>query len=95
MRSSILTDDMNHCYLCGKYVSAERGNRNIHEVFFGSANRKKSITWSCCVPLCIECHNRVHHDHDVDWKLKQECQKRFEELYGFIKFTEVFKRNYL
>lgn len=94
MRFSILTDDMNHCYLCGKYVSPELGNRNIHEVYYGW-KRGRSIDTGCCVPLCIECHTKVHNDHDTDWQLKQECQKEFERRYGFIRFMEIFKRNYL
>lgn len=92
-RFSILTDDMEHCYICGATPV------HIHEVFYGSANRKKSIEYGCCVPLCPRHHNMskdgVHFDHELDWKLKQECQKRFEELHGFTKFTEVFRRNYL
>lgn len=95
MRFSILTDDMEHCYLCGQYVSRERGNLNIHEVYFGTWKRARSIEYGCCVPLCIECHNKVHHDHETDWYLKQVCQKRFEELYGYTKFMEIFKRSYL
>ena len=92
MRFSILTDDLEHCYICGASPV------HIHEVFYGSANRKKSISTGCCVPLCYDHHvgrHGVHYDHDLDWRLKQECQKRFEELHGFIKFMETFKRNYL
>ena len=92
-RFSIVTDDMNHCLLCGRYI--DKGTRNTHEVFHGTANRKKSIQYGCCAYLCIDCHRKVHKDDDVDWYLKQMFQKRFEELYGFVKFMEVFKRNYL
>ena len=33
--------------------------------------------------------------HELDLRLKRECQQRFEELYGHEKFMEVFKKNYL
>lgn len=92
MRFSILTDDMEHCYICG------RPGVHIHEIYFGS-KRQKSIDWGCCVPLCPYHHNMskhgVHNDHELDWRLKQECQREFEKRYGFIKFMETFHRNYL
>lgn len=93
MNSSILTYDMNHCYLCGVYLP--KGERHMHEIYYGSANRKKSKKWDCCVPLCVYCHNKAHHDHDIDYDLKVKCQIEFEKLHGFVKFMEVFHRNYL
>lgn len=91
-RTSILTDDMEHCYVCGASPV------HIHEVYFGT-KKWKSIEYGCCVPLCPKHHNMskegVHHNHDLDWRLKQECQKEFERRYGFVKFMEVFRRNYL
>lgn len=92
-RFSILTDDMTRCYITGSTI-----NIHIHEIFFGSF-RQKSIKWGCCVPLRADWHNMsnygVHYDHDLDIKLKKECQKRFEEIYGHEKFMEVFRKNYL
>lgn len=91
-RFSILTNDMEHCYICGATPV------HIHEIYFGSYKRKRSIQYGCTVPLCVDHHvgkHGVHYDHDLDWKLKQECQEKFEELHGYIKFMEVFKRNYL
>jgi hypothetical protein len=37
----------------------------------------------------------VHFNKDLDRKLKQETQEKFEELYGHDKFIEVFGRNYI
>lgn len=92
MRFSILTDDMDHCYICG------RSPVHIHEIYYGSYKRKHSIRLGCCVPLCLDHHvgkHGVHYDHELDWRLKQECQREFEKRYGFIKFMETFHRNYL
>lgn len=91
---SILQPDMSSCYICGK-----RGALHIHEVFYGTANRKKSIAYGCYVSLCPEHHNMsndgVHLNKALDNSLKMACQKRFEELYGHEKFMEVFHRNYI
>ena len=92
MRFSILTDDMDHCYICG------RSPVHIHEIYYGSYKRKHSVRLGCCVPLCLDHHvgkHGVHYDHELDWRLKQECQREFEKRYGFIKFMETFHRNYL
>ncbi len=93
-RFSLLTDDMTKCYITGR-----TDNIHIHEVFFGTANRKKSIEWGCCVPLTAEMHNMsskgVHNNWVLDLKLKQEMQRAFEKKYGHEKFMEVFRKNYL
>lgn len=90
---SILQKDMSKCYICGKPGEC------THEVFFGTANRKKSIEWGCYVKLCNHCHNMsnesVHMDHTIDVRLKQEMQSKFEELYGHDKFMTVFGRSWL
>lgn len=91
MRFSILTDDLTKCYLCGK------PKEHLHEVFFGR-NRINSMKWGCVVPLCFECHqgkNGVHHNHEVDIKLKQICQKKFIETYKETNFLEIFHKNYI
>lgn len=93
-RFSLLTDDMETCY-----VSGATNNIHIHEVFYGTANRTKSIEYGCCVPLTACLHNMsdkgVHYNKTLDMRLKREMQKAFEEKYSHEKFMEVFHRNYL
>lgn len=93
-RFSLLTDDMTKCYITGSTKDI-----HIHEVFFGSANRKKSIQWGCCVPLRADWHNMsnygVHFNRELDLKLKREMQKAFEEKYSHEKFIEVFHQSWL
>ena len=48
-RTSIITDDMNHCYLCGLKKD------HIHEVCFGK-NRLNSIKHALVIPVCFNCH---------------------------------------
>lgn len=89
-RYSILTDDLTKCYVCGK------PKQELHEIYFGK-NRSNSIIFGCVVPLCYEHHRGntgVHHNHTLDMQLKQECQKRFQELYS-VEFINIFYKNYL
>lgn len=89
-RFSILTDNMDICYLCG------RRKQHLHEVFFGR-NRQLSMKYGCVVPLCFNCHEKVHNDYATDLKLKQECQKRYMKYYEVDEeaFIKTFRSNYL
>ncbi|MDO4379086.1 MAG: hypothetical protein Q4C64_08190 [Erysipelotrichia bacterium] len=91
---SIIQKDMSKCYVCGTTTDL-----HTHEIFFGTADRKKSIEWGCYVRLCAKHHNMsnagVHLCHWLDRKLKEIAQKEFESLYGHDKFMEIFHRNYL
>lgn len=84
----------NECWKCH-----DTRNLHTHEVFYGTANRKKSIDYGLQVKLCGKHHNLstegVHFNKALDKELKTYAQKKFEELYGHDKFMEIFKRNYL
>ena len=91
---SIVQEDMSRCYVCGTTY-----NLHTHEIFFGSANRKKSIQYGLQVRLCGEHHNLssmgVHFNNDLNTKLKKEGQTKFEETYPNLNFKEIFGKNYL
>lgn len=91
---SIIQKDMSKCYVCGTTQ-----NLHVHEIYGGSANRKKSIEWDCYVRLCGNHHNMsnqgVHFNKHLDQTLKQNCQIMFEAIHGHDKFMEVFHKNYL
>ena len=93
-RYSILQNEMNECLVCGS-----THNLHVHEVFFGTANRQKSIKYGCCVCLCSRHHNGsnegVHFNKTLDLKLKKHMQKRFQEVYPELDFLKIFGRNYL
>lgn len=78
------------CYICG---STDRVA--THEIFFGTANKKKSIEDGMCVNLCGPHHNLgsegVHFNHELDLKLKQEGQRKWEATYGD---REAFRKRY-
>lgn len=93
-RNKSIIHDMSKCYVCGTTQDL-----HTHEVFYGSANRKKSIEWGCYVKLCGRHHNLsnegVHYNKTLDTKLKQEAQRKFEMIHGHEKFMEIFRKNYL
>ena len=92
-RFSVITDDMDHCYICG------RNRECLHEVFYGTANRKLSIKYGMVIPLCNFHHNMsdmgIHFNYFLDTKVKQEAQYRFNEVYPDLDFLQIFGKNYL
>lgn len=80
MRKSIVFP-MNKCCVCGKSI-----NVRSHEIFFGTANRKKSIEDGMVAPLCDKDHNTssagVHFNKELDLKLKRKAQQVWENTYG-------------
>lgn len=94
MRYSIL-NNLDKCYFCGK------PKEHIHEVFYGTANRKVSIQNGFCVGLCNAHHNMsndsVHAkpNQGKDLELKQVYQKEFEKTHSRDDFIKLIGRNYL
>lgn len=88
-----ILQDRRECYITGATEGLHK-----HHVYAGS-RRKAAEQWGCWVWLRRDWHNGapygVHQNPDLDRRLKQECQERFEELYGHEKFMEVFGKNYL
>jgi hypothetical protein len=91
---SIMTDDTEHCYLCGATQ-----NLQMHHIFFGTSNRKQSEFFGLKVPLCIYCHTEsnhaVHQNIVTDMELKIKAQEKFEETHSRDQFIKIFGRSYL
>ena len=87
-RISILTNNLNVCVVCGK------PKQHIHEIYFGK-NRRNSMIYGFCIPLCLNCHNRIHNNIELDLKYKQLCQKEYEKDHSRDDFMNIIKRNYL
>lgn len=87
-RYSILTDDLDRCYLCA------RPKEHLHEVIFGK-NRNNSMKYGLVIPVCFHCHEIIHNNSRIDSNLKAEAQKMFERTYPELNFLDIFKRNYL
>lgn len=86
-RKSIFTNDLYHCIICGKKRD------NLHEVFFGR-NRQLSIEYGLVIPLCIECHQEMHKNKELQEMWHEKGQTVFEKAYPRLSFIEIFKRNY-
>lgn len=82
------------CYVCKTKIGLHH-----HEIFYGSANRKKSIAYGCQVWLCGSHHNLsdegVHYNKELDIRLKRLAQTEFEASYSHEKFMQVFHKNYI
>lgn len=87
-RTSILTDDMEHCIICGKTKN------HLHEVFQGS-HRKQSMIWKMVLPLCFLHHNEIHSNRELSLYYKRLCQQKFEEKHSRDEFIKIFGRSYL
>ena len=91
-RYSIL-NNLDKCFFCGKPREA------IHEVYFGTANRKISIKNGFCVGLCHAHHNMsnqgVHFNKDNDLELKRTYQKEYEKTHSREDFIKLIGRSYL
>ena len=86
MRYSILTKDLTKCYICGKQ------KQEIHEIYEG-AKRIASMKWGCCLPVCRDCHRKLHNNREFALKYKKLCQIQFEKLYD-VDFISIFYKNY-
>lgn len=91
MADSILQTER-ECFLTGAVDGLHR-----HHIFRGP-RRPASEKWGCWVYLRWDLHNGsdycVHKDKKLELQLQQQCQERFEELYGHEKFMKVFGKNY-
>lgn len=82
-----------HCLVCATTIGLE-----VHHVFFGTANRRKSEKYGMKVWLCREHHTGnagVHHNRDLDLEIKKWAQARFEEEHSREHFRNIFGKSWL
>ena len=88
-RASVFTDDLEHCYLCGKKKN------DLHEIF-GGRNRLNSIKYNLVLPLCRECHSLNQNNLFFNDYWHKQGQEYFECNIGSREeFIAIFRRNYL
>ena len=95
-RYSIITNDLEHCIVCGRY------GVQLHEVFYGIKNHKKSIEDGLVIPLCKKIHHNgnaigIHKDDELNLKYKKIAEQKWLEYYGktIDDFRKRYGRNYL
>ena len=87
---SIITKDLEHCYLCGAC------DPQIHHIFNG-VNKKKSEKYGLIMPLCMNHHIGDEGVHTIPHKMretKEFGQRMFELYYPELNFREIFGKNY-
>ena len=91
MRSVILNDSNERCYLCGSYNGIQE-----HHIF-GGPDRKASEKFGLKVHLCYLCHDRVHGKDGkaLMQNLHEIGQRAFEETYSREQFRKEFRKSYL
>lgn len=87
-RFSILTNNLEQCYLCHKK------KQDIHEIYKG-CNRQTSMKYGFCIPICRNCHSRTEIDSQLDIQLKKKCQKEYEKEHTREQFIQIIGQNYL
>ena len=78
---SILQDEK-ECYIC-KTTSG----LHLHHVFFGTYRRKQSDKYGVTVCLCQKHHMELHAKRDLQLRLFEIAQTKFEEILG----AHIFK----
>lgn len=82
------------CYLTGNTWGLHK-----HHIYFGSGLRKVSDRNGFWCYLTADMHNMsnegVHFNHELDLRLKRECQERYEESHSREEFMDLIGRNYL
>ena len=75
-KQSALTDDLEHCILCG------RSPVHMHHIFGGS-NRYIATEDDMIVPLCWECHMKLHSEpsQQMRYRFMFEAQEKWESEY--------------
>ena len=83
------------------YITGTTYNLHKHHIYFGNPGRKISEANGFWVWLTGSLHNQsnegVHgkNGHALDLKLKQDCQRKFEETHSRDEFMAVIGKNYL
>ena len=91
-RYSIITEDLDHCILCGN------PKEDINEIFLGR-NRLNSIKYGLCIPICRRCHRIYHDNRDLQLHfmkigleefLKDHSKEEFQDTFKYIKGLDIF-----
>lgn len=82
------------------YISGSTYNLEEHHIFFGTANRKVSEKNGFKVWLTTEEHRGTYGVHgkfgrNLDIKLKQDAQRKYEETHTREEFIKLIGKNYL
>ena len=79
------------CYVCKSPYT------EVHHIYYGAKNRKRSDELGYVVHLCRKHHSEVHEhpNHGLDLMLKKIGQEVFEKTGTREEFIKTFGRSYL
>ncbi|MEE3324178.1 MAG: hypothetical protein VZR33_02500 [Methanosphaera sp.] len=83
-RYSVFTDDLEHCILCGAT------NVDINEIFMGR-NRKNSMIYGMCIPLCRKHHIEYHKSRQMQLFWMKQGKNKFLEVYSDELWHNTFR----
>ena len=95
------------CLLCrmeaestGYYGELPHTGLHRHHLIHGTGNRKKAEHYGLWAYVCVRRHHEYgpeapHANAEVDRRLKQLAQERFEERYSRELWMQEFGKNYL
>lgn len=99
---SIIQEDRENCFICGRNSRADFFGLEEHHVFEGIGRRKISEKYGLKVYICGDrCHRNgkesVHKNAKVDRALKKLVQEKAMEYYGWSieDFIKKFGKNYI
>lgn len=99
MAKSIIQEDKQACYLCGRNAHADYMGLDEHHVFSGKPNRTLSEKYGLKVYLCHDkCHlNGVHKNAKLNNQLKAKVQSIAMQHYGWTveDFIAIFGKSYI
>lgn len=86
---SILTDDFEHCYICGSQA------QQWHHIF-NKYDKKRSEKFGLLIPLCARCHMKIHDSDEATNKIiKRTAQMKFELIHSKEEWMKEFGKNYI
>ena len=82
------------------YISGQTYELEEHHIYFGTGKRKISEKNGFKVWLTYSEHRGTYgvhgkYGHDLDLKLKQECQKEYEKNHTREEFIKLIGKSYL
>lgn len=93
-RFSIITKNLEHCYICYKKGMKNIPKDDLHELLEGK-NRQVSMKYGLVIPICRKRHNLVTNDKTLQDKLHKVAQKEFKKHYKTENFIQIFGQSYL
>lgn len=87
---SILTKDLNHCFVCG------RPEPQMHHAM-NKADKKKAEIFGLMLPLCEKHHTGaegVHTDPERMKACRRMAQREFEKIHGHEEWMKQFGKDY-